>query len=83
MDEIHENQASEVLPYHFEPEPGQNSNCSKYSSDCESESSSDEDNEMKAFEIENAWHFDTLKWCKCGHCSVHNKVIENFCCKEK
>ena len=83
MDEIHENQVSEVLPYQFEPEPGQNSNCSEYSSDCESESSSDEDNEMKAFEIENAWRFDTLKWCKCGHCSVHNKVIENFCCKEK
>ena len=38
---------------------------------------------MKAFEIENALRFDTLKWRKCGYCSIHNKVIENFCCKEK
>ena len=83
MDEIHENQLSEVLPYQFEPKPDQNSNCSEYSSDSESQSSSDEDIGMKAFEAANAWRLDSLKWCHCGNCAVHNKVIENFCCKEK
>lgn len=83
MNEIHENQLSEVLPYQFEPTPDKNSNCSEYSSDSESQSSSDEDIGMKAFEPANVWRLDSLKWCNCGNCTIHNKVIENFCCKEK
>lgn len=40
MDEIHENQLSEVLPYQFESAPDKNSNCSEYSSASETQSSS-------------------------------------------
>ena len=54
MEEIHENQLGEVLPYQFEPVLNENSGSSGAESDSESESSSD-DNFDEAFETENSF----------------------------
>jgi hypothetical protein len=81
MENIHENQIGEVLPYQFEPEAG--ANASNFSA----ESGSDEDSELSSsdeevdeeFEIANAWRRESLSWCKCRHCALSTKTIECFC----
>jgi hypothetical protein len=82
MEEIHENQLGEVLPYQFEPILNENSGSSGAESDSESESSSDDDFD-EAFEAENSWRLKSFSWCKCGHCTLQTKTIESFCCHEK
>ena len=82
MEEIHENQLGEVLPYQFEPVLNENSGSSGAESDSESESSSDDDFD-EAFEAENSWRLKSLSWCTCGHCTLQTKTIESFCCHEK
>jgi hypothetical protein len=86
MDEIHENQSGEVLPYQFEPEAtGNTSGYSDSQSDSESTSSSEDevDEIHRIFERENAWRLNSMTWCQCGNCSPMNKAVESFCCHEK
>ena len=84
MENIHDNQVEEVLPYQYEPEPGLQSSSSgdESGSEAESESTDEGDIDM-AFESENAWRLQSLSWCKCGHCALQPKVVESFCCHEK
>ena len=81
MDEIHENQISEIHPYQYEPEPGSQQQ-SESESDQESSSESD-DSVDEEFEAINSWRNSTLSWCKCQCCSIMPKTVENFCCQEK
>ena len=85
MENIHENQVGEVLPYQFEPEKG--AEASNYSDESDSEGgsvlSSSEDEVDIEFERANAWRLETLSWCKCGNCALSTKAIECFCCHEK
>ena len=83
MENINENQIGEVLPYQYEAEVGgKGTNISDESeSDRESNSSSEEIDQE--FETANAWHIQTLSWCKCGQCTISKKLIECFCCYEK
>lgn len=85
MEDIHENQVGEVLPYQYEPEKGaETSTFSDESvSDQGSVMSSSEDEVDNEFERANAWRLETLSWCKCGHCVLSTKAIECFCCHEK
>lgn len=82
MEEIHNNQLSEVLPYQYEPEATGNTSSGADDSDSESESSSDEEVDQ-VFELQNAWRLQCLSWCKCGQCTLTTKAIESFCCHEK
>ncbi len=82
MENIHEHQVGEVLPYQFEPEVG--AETSSLSDESNSEqgsvlSLSEEEVDTKA----NAWRLETLSWCKCGHCALSTKIVECFCCHEK
>ena len=72
MENIRENQIGEVLPYQYEPEVGRKgTNISDESdSDRESNSSSSSEEIDQEFETANAWRFQTLSWCKCGHCTT-------------
>lgn len=83
MEEIHNNQLNEVLPYLFEPEPMDNSQNETDCSDSSQSSSTSEDEGDQTFNFENSWRLKTLEWCKCGQCTVSSKVIECFCCHEK
>ena len=78
MEEIHNNQMSEVLPYQYKPVPMENTSTDDEKSDSESESSSDEEVD-EACELENAWCLQSLSWCKCGHCGLTPKAVESFC----
>ena len=82
MEDIHSNQVEEVLPHQYEPTTTENSD-DDINSDSDSESSSDEEVVDEAFEVENAWRLQSLKWCKCGHCKQNTKAVESFCCHEK
>ena len=82
MEEIHNNQPNEVLPYQYEPEATGNTSSGAESSDSESASSSDEEVD-EVFEIENAWRLQSLNWCKCGQCTLSTKAMDSFCCHEK
>ena len=82
MDELHQNQISEVHPYQSKPEPGSYEQQSESDSEEETSSQSDDsvDEEFKAI---NGWWNSTLSWCKCKYCSIMPKTVENFCCQEK
>ncbi len=85
MENIHENQVGEVLPYQFEPEARPNKSNTSDESDSEQSSdlsSSDEEVDHE-FMMANAWRLETLSWCKCGQCTLSTKAIECFCCHEK
>ncbi|XP_046858660.1 P2X purinoceptor 7-like [Xenia sp. Carnegie-2017] len=85
MDDIHENQRSEVLPYQYKPEvkaETSEESGSKQESE-QSDLSSSEDEIDAEFERANAWRLQTLNWCKCGHCTLSKKAIECLCCHEK
>ena len=85
MDRIHENQAGEILPYQFEPQPSTKTSDASDDSDTDQSdltTSSDEDVDHE-FERANAWCLLDLSWCKCGHCSLSTKAVECFCCHEK
>jgi hypothetical protein len=62
MENIHENQVEEVLPYQFEPEAlGNRSNTSEESdSDQSSDLSSSDEEVDHEFMIANAWRLETL-----------------------
>ncbi|XP_046862842.1 P2X purinoceptor 7-like [Xenia sp. Carnegie-2017] len=84
MDDIHENQPGEVLPYQYEPEVKAETS-EESGSEQESEQSdlsSSEDEIHAEFEKANALRLQTLSWCKCGHCTLSKKAIECFCCHE-
>lgn len=82
MDELHQNQISEIHPYQYEPEPGSHEQQSE--SDSEEESSSQSDDSVdEEFEAINGWRNSTLSWCKCKRCSIVPKTVENFCSQEK
>ena len=84
MDNIHENQVEEVLPYQFEPEVRGEAHNSAEESGSESESDSEPEEEVDMeFQTENAWRLTDLSWCMCGQCTLSTKVIECFCCHEK
>jgi hypothetical protein len=83
MDEIHENQMGEIVPYQFEPVVLNENGDISDESGSDSESSQDEEVVDIAFETANCWRLKTLSWCKCGHCSLQTKTIESFCCYEK
>ena len=83
MENIHDNQVDEVLPYQFEPEPGLQTSNSGDESDSEEESESSDEEVDHVFEAENAWRLESLSWCKCGHCTLKPKAIESFCCHDK
>ena len=55
MEQIHNNQMSEVLPYQCEPVPMENTSTDNEKSDSKSESWIDE-----AFELENAWRVQSF-----------------------
>ena len=59
MEQIHNNQMSEVLPNQYEPVPMENTSTGNEKSDSESESSPDEEVD-EAFELENAWRVQSL-----------------------
>ena len=86
MENIHENQVEAILPYQYEPEPGAETSSISDESDSEQGSvlfSSEEEVDTE-FERANAWHLETLSWCKCGHCAVSLAlIIECFCCVAK
>ena len=71
MENIHERQVEEILPYQFEPESGENTN------DVSDESASERNSDISIsdvevdheFEIANAWCLESLISCQCGHCS--------------
>jgi hypothetical protein len=79
MEEVHENQVKEILPYQFEPEI----ELISHSSDSEEDSSSSDESIDEEFELANSWRNSTLSWCKCDHCKIMPKTIENFYCKER
>ena len=85
MENIHEHQVGEVLPYQFEPEVGAETSSLSDESDSEQGSvlSSSEEEVDTEFEKANAWRLETLSWCKCGHCGLSTKIVECFCCHEK
>ena len=83
MENIHDNQRDRVLPYQFEPEPGMEASDSGDESDSKEESESSDNKVDHVFEAKNAWHLETLSWCKCGHCTLKLKAIESFCCHDK
>ena len=85
MENIHENQVGEVLPYQFEPVAGAGTANFSDESDSEQSSvlSSSEEEVDNEFERANAWRLENLSWCKCGHCALSTKAIECFCCHEK
>ena len=58
MEQIQNNQMSEVLPYQYEPVPMENTSTGNEKSDSESESSPDEEVD-EAFELENAWRIQS------------------------
>ena len=58
MEQIQNNQMSEVLPYQYEPVPIENTSTGNEKSDSESESSPDEE-VAEAFELENAWRIQS------------------------
>ena len=58
MEQIQNNQMSEVLPYQYEPVPIENTSTGNEKSDSESESSPDEEVD-EAFELENAWRIQS------------------------
>ena len=70
MQNIHENQTGEVLPYQYEPEVGRKGTNISDESDSDRESnssSSSEDLEIdQEFETANAWRIQTPSWCKHG-----------------
>ena len=82
MDEIHENQISEIHPYQYEPEPGSQQGAGSDSDD-ESSSADDDSDFNDEYEAINGWRNSTLSWCKCNCCSIMPKTVENFCCQEK
>ena len=59
MEQIQNNQMSEVLPYQYEPVPIENTSTGNEKSDSESESSPDEEVD-EAFELENAWRVQSF-----------------------
>ena len=71
------------MPYQFESEPGMEASDRGDESDSKEESESSDDEVNRVFEAENAWHLETLSWCKCGHCTLKPKTIESFCCHDK
>ena len=85
MENIHEHQVEEILPYQYEPEPGAETSSISDESDSERGSvlSSSEEEIDTEFKRANAWRLETPTWCKCGHCAVSTKTIECFCCHEK
>ena len=85
MENIHENQVGEVLPYQFEPEARPNKSNTSDESDSEQSSdlSSSDEEVDREFMMANAWRLETLSWCKCGQCTLSTKAIECFCCHEK
>ena len=85
MENIHENQVGEVLPYQYEPEVGEKgTNISDESdSDRERDLSSSSKEIDQEFETANAWRLQTVSWCKCGHCTISQKLFECFCCHKK
>ena len=85
MENIHENQVGEVLPYQFEPVAGAGTSNFSDESDSEQSSvlSSSEEEVDNEFERANALRLENLSWCKCGHCALSTKAIECFCCHEK
>ncbi len=57
--------AHEIQPYMFEPNPGEN----------QSESSMSSEEEInEEFEAINSWRLSTLEWCKCGHRNLMTKT---------
>ena len=63
MENIHENQIGEVLPYQYEPEVGGKGTNISDESDLDRESKEID----QEFETANAWCLQTLSWCNCGH----------------
>ena len=60
----------------FEPNKGEEEEFS----DSSKSSTSDEEEIDQHFD---SWRPSTLDWCKCGNCSVMDKMVESFCCHEK
>ena len=69
MENIHEHQVGEVLPYQFEPEVGAETSSLNDESDSKQGSvlSSSEEEVDTEFERANAWHLETISWSKCGN----------------
>jgi hypothetical protein len=75
MENIHNNQVDEVLPYQFEPEPGLQTSNSGDESDSEEQSEwSDEEIDQGANHF-RPQRYESLRWCKCGHCTLKPKAI--------
>ena len=85
MENIHENQVEGVLPCQFEPVAGAGSSNFSDESDLEQSSvlSSSEEEVDNKFKRANAWRFESLSWCKRGHCVLSTKAIQFFCCHKK
>ena len=60
MEQIHNNQMSEVLPYQYEPVPMENTSTDNEKSDPESEQSSSDEEVDEVFELENAWRVQSF-----------------------
>ena len=92
--EIPYDNANDIQPYMFEPNPGENY---IQSDNSESDSSISDSSEDEEFEAVNSLRLSTLEWWnanvdtrmsttleyKCGHCDLMTKTIESFCCHEK
>ena len=85
MENIHEHQVEEILPYQYEPEPGAETSIISDESDSEQGSvlSLSEEEIDNEFERANAWHLETPTWCKCGHCAVSTKLLCVFAATKK
>ena len=61
MEQIHNNQMSEVLPNQYEPVPMENTSTGNEKSDsAESEQSSSDEEVDEVFELENAWRVQSF-----------------------
>ena len=75
MENIHKNQVVQVSPYQCEPEMGLQTSNSGDESDSEEESAESSDEEVDhVFEAKNAWRLGSLSWCKCGHCTLNQRL---------
>ena len=64
MENIHEKQGEEIVPYQFEPESGVNTNdvSDESASERDSDTSSSDEEVDHEFEIANAWRLESLIW---------------------
>ena len=79
MEEVHENQSSEIKPYMFEPEQkDRDGEIASAGSSDNSSSLSEEDEVDDAFEAQHKWRLTNLSWCKYGNCELMTKTVESF-----